>query len=528
MAGLVGRTIANRYFVASFLGQGGMAEVYKVWDKSRMANVAIKVLHENLTGEGAFLDHFRREAGTLASLQHPNIVRFYSLEQHDNIAFIVMDYVEGSTLREVMKSSGIIQFQTALRFMRDICSALNYAHELGYVHCDIKPANIMINKNGSCLVSDFGIAQLTGGPSSSMSTAGTAGYIAPEQIQRGAPTAASDIYALGVLLYELLTARRPFAGHSTKSEGSTSDRIRWEQINLAPPSPRQYNPAISTELERLILRCLERDISRRYTSVQNLLSALEPILLREMSQPLADRGRDTVPPLAPSIETNAPAVNARQRSSKRMMLMMISGIFIFMMILMMNTSGNPPISPATTAISRSPIPNASATPVWKHYNATELGFVVEYPPKWLYELDEDDASMVFASSHEAMNAEVVSADGAAIAIARGMISTLSSDANPPYVPADLLDEFISSKFAGVKIVGEQRNLEIDSLPAATVIFRANIPDAQVDVVLTVTLILDGESCVMMLGFAPESLWKTYQPVFERMRDTLDLNSSYKP
>jgi serine/threonine protein kinase len=282
MSALVGKTIGNRFHVNAFLGKGGMAEVYKVWDQSRLVTLAIKVLNPTLARDSVFLEHFREEARALARLQHPKIIRFYSLERDGDIAFIVMDYAEGNTLRDEIQARRILPPQRILQIMRDICAALNYAHETGYVHCDIKPANIILDKNGSALLSDFGIARATGSASNANSRSGTAGYMSPEQILGETPTRASDIYALGVLLFEMLTGTRPFLGQAAQTSGSTAERVRWEQLNLSAPSPRKYNPSISPELEGIILRCLDRNASRRFPNVQSLLAALEPLLLRGM------------------------------------------------------------------------------------------------------------------------------------------------------------------------------------------------------------------------------------------------------
>ena len=280
MANLVGRTLANRFHVNAFLGKGGMAEVYKAWDQARLVTLAIKVLNPTLARDSVFLEHFREEARALARLQHPKIIRFYSLERDGDIAFIVMDYAEGNTLRDEMQARRILPPQRILQIMRDVCAALNYAHETGYVHCDIKPGNIILDKNGSALLSDFGIARATGSASNANTRSGTAGYMSPEQIRGETPTRASDIYALGVLLFEMLAGTRPFLGQAAQTSGSTAERVRWEQLNVSAPSPRKYNPSISPELEGIVLRCLDRNASRRFPNVQSLLAALEPLLLR--------------------------------------------------------------------------------------------------------------------------------------------------------------------------------------------------------------------------------------------------------
>ena len=347
MTTLKDTVLKKQYFLRELAGSGGMAVVYKAWDQSRMATLAIKVLNPSLAGDHAFLDHFREEARALARLQHPNIVRFYSLERDGDTAFIVMDYIEGVTLREEMRAGGgQLQPQRILEIMRGICAALNYAHELGYIHCDIKPANILINQNGAALVADFGIARLAGGASAAAARGGTPGYMSPEQIRGEPPTRASDIYALGVLLFELLSGgKRPFNGQAAQTAGNTAERIRWEQTHLSPPSPRQYNPSISPDLEAVILKCLEMEASRRFSSVQALLAALEQPLIA-LNQKAENTSR-----FAGQAEVPARSVSAREpqsRKSKHILLwLVVSGVVIILFVLILG-GGRLPLSPGSS------------------------------------------------------------------------------------------------------------------------------------------------------------------------------------
>jgi serine/threonine-protein kinase len=170
MPSLVGQTLCNRYRVDDQIGRGGMAEVYKVWDKDRTTYLALKLLREDLAQDRVFLRRFKREAQTLAKLQHPNIVRFYGLEQDDMLAFMLMDFVEGTSLRaEIFQLDGEpMATERIVEIMRPVCSALNYAHNQGMVHCDAKPGNIMIDSSGKVLVTDFGIARMTDSATATM------------------------------------------------------------------------------------------------------------------------------------------------------------------------------------------------------------------------------------------------------------------------------------------------------------------------------------------------------------------------
>ena len=278
MSNLVGKTILSRYNVQKFLGRGGMAEVYKVWDSKRMTYLAMKVLLEDLALDRVFIRRFTREANTLAKLQHPNIVRFYDLKKEGRIVFILMDYIEGATLKHLIhdaEGSAMLDGQIRV-IMGDVCRALHYAHSQNLTHCDIKPANIMIDKNGVIKLADFGIARVSDAATATMVGAGTPAYMAPEQARGLDPTPKTDIYALGIVLYEMFTGgERPFVGDVASRTGSISEKIRWEQIHAAPEPPTKWNPELSPELERVILKCLEKDPENRYNNTLDLFNAIE-------------------------------------------------------------------------------------------------------------------------------------------------------------------------------------------------------------------------------------------------------------
>jgi serine/threonine protein kinase len=276
MTYLIGKTLADRYRVEAFLGKGGMAEVYKVWDTSRGVYLAMKLLHEDLALDNVFVRRFKREAQTLERLQHPNIVRFYGMEQEGRQVFILMEYIEGETLKhKIFDARGPLPIDQVLFYLRPFCLALQYAHNEGMVHADIKPGNIMIDHGGRVLLSDFGIARMTESTTVTMVGAGTPAYMAPEQARGKMPTPRTDIYSLGIVLYEMLTGERPFTGELATKSGTTSEKIRWEQVHLNPTSPRRFNHQISEELEAVVLKCLEKTPDRRFASVQELLNALE-------------------------------------------------------------------------------------------------------------------------------------------------------------------------------------------------------------------------------------------------------------
>ena len=213
-----------------------MAEVYKVWDSKRGVHLAMKLMHEDLALDNVFLRRFKREARTLEKLQHPNIVRFYGLEQEGRLVFMLMDFVDGESLKHrIFDARGPIPLDEVYEVIQPVCQALRYAHGEGFVHADVKPGNIMIDKTGRVLLSDFGIARMTESSTVTMAGAGTPAYMAPEQARGETPLIQTDIYALGIVLYEMVTGERPFTGELATISGTSGEKTRWEQMNLNPP-----------------------------------------------------------------------------------------------------------------------------------------------------------------------------------------------------------------------------------------------------------------------------------------------------
>ncbi|MGV8025600.1 MAG: protein kinase [Anaerolineaceae bacterium] len=277
MADLIGKTLKNRYKVVESLGRGGMADVYKVWDEERAVYLAMKVLRQDLAQDPIFLRRFQREAKALAGLQHPHIVRFYGLERDDLLAFLLMEYVDGISLQgEILRSEGKpLPMEHIQKVMEAVCSALHYAHHQGLVHCDIKPGNILIDKHGQVYLTDFGIARGLDAATSTMVGIGTPAYMAPELIRGEDPTPQTDIYALGIVLYEMFTGgERPFTGERAEITGTTAEKVRWEQLELNPPTPCKYNKNISETVERIVLCCLEKNPCNRYQNPMSLLKEL--------------------------------------------------------------------------------------------------------------------------------------------------------------------------------------------------------------------------------------------------------------
>ena len=280
-----GRVLKNRYRVEEALGRGGMADVYRVYDLERGVPLAMKVLREDLAEDRVFLRRFQREAQNLAKLQHPNIVRFYGIEQEDFLVFILMDYIDGPTLRRLIFSTHEpLSNDQVLQIMKPICSALHYAHSQGIVHCDLKSANIMLDKNSKSYLTDFGIARMTDMATSTMVGAGTPAYMAPELILGQDPTPQADIYAIGIVLYEMFTGgERPFKGEQAEITGTIAEKVRWEQVNSKPSSILDFNSNVPSELDELVQHCLAKEMWNRPKDADEVIHYLEKILANDCS-----------------------------------------------------------------------------------------------------------------------------------------------------------------------------------------------------------------------------------------------------
>jgi serine/threonine-protein kinase len=276
---VIGQTLLDQFRVDAFVASGGMGTVYKVWDLRRNVSLAMKVLHAELADDPSVFKRFEREARALQKLAHPNIVPFYGLFKTDEFAFLLEQYVDGPTLKQVLKRQGgsPLPIEQAMSYLKAMSAALGYAHANGVVHCDVKPGNVMIDRGGIIYLTDFGIARHAESTTTTLGFAGTAAYMAPEQIRGEAVTAATDVYALGVMFYEMLTGVRPFRGDEpdTSSSGSTAaERIRSAHLHMAPPDPQQVNPALPAGITAAVQRAMAKEPSARYRSTREFYEAV--------------------------------------------------------------------------------------------------------------------------------------------------------------------------------------------------------------------------------------------------------------
>src|SRR5262245_7182089 len=268
---LTGTLFAGRYRITRKLGGGGMADVYLAEDQELGRRVAVKILHSRYANDAQFVERFRREATHAAGLSHPNIVAIFDRGEADGSYFIVMECVEGRTLKELIRSRGPCPIPIAIAYTRQILSALRYAHRNGVVHRDIKPHNVIVDAEGVVKVTDFGIARAGASQMTEEGAIiGTAQYLSPEQA-RGAPVdQTSDLYSTGVVLFELLTARVPFNGESPVE-------IAMKHLGETPPVPSDLRPDVPDDLDLVVIRALAKEPADRYQSAAAMDADLETV-----------------------------------------------------------------------------------------------------------------------------------------------------------------------------------------------------------------------------------------------------------
>lgn len=269
MDNYIGRLLDNRYEILDMIGSGGMAVVYKARCNRLNRMVAIKILKEELSQDVEFRRRFHAESQAVAMLSHPNIVSVYDVSHSDNLDYIVMELIEGITLKQYMEQKGQLNWREALHFATQIAKALEHAHSRGIIHRDIKPHNIMILKDGSVKVADFGIARVSSAQNTLTREAlGSVHYISPEQAKGAHVDFRTDLYSLGVVMYEMLTGRPPF-------DGDTPVSVAIQHINAKATMPRELNPAIPVGLEQITMHAMAADLNERYASATQMLADLE-------------------------------------------------------------------------------------------------------------------------------------------------------------------------------------------------------------------------------------------------------------
>jgi eukaryotic-like serine/threonine-protein kinase len=303
-----GSTIDGRYTLLRRIGSGGMADVWLAEDAHLQRQVALKILHARFAQDREFVERFRREAEAAAGLSHPNVVAVYDRGDVDGTYYIAMQLLEGRSLKELI-DAGLTPEQSAA-LVRQVLEAAGFAHRHGVVHRDLKPQNVIVDGDGKATVTDFGIARAGASEiTQAGSVMGTPHYLSPEQAQGQAVTAVSDLYAIGVILYEALAGRVPF-------EADSAVAIAMKQVSSAPQRPSSINPAVSPALDAVVMRALEKDPGQRFQSAEAFIAALDGALREPQAELSGTAAFAALPPAAISDE-EAAAIAAGERERER-------------------------------------------------------------------------------------------------------------------------------------------------------------------------------------------------------------------
>ncbi len=387
----IGQTLGGRYKIESLLGQGGMSAVYQGTDPNLRRTVAIKLIHGHLTGDPEFVRRFEAEAAAVAQLRHPNIIQVFDFNHDDDTYYMVLEYLPGETLhsrlRRLGQSGQALPVPEALTIATSIAEAIDYAHKRGLLHRDIKPANIMLNPSGDAVLMDFGVAKILGGASHTATGAvvGTAQYLSPEQVLGQRPTERSDIYSLGVTLFEMIVGRAPF-------EADSAMTLMLKHVNEPVPNIKDLKPETPAGLVVVVERAMAKDPAQRFQSGGEMAQALRSVqraLEADAARPTErmDRrpdkaavasiqpSRGTAPggPVAPA---SGPAVPAGPRLARPPWLLIAAPIAVVLCLgalaagvyAVANLRGTPTAAPATASqaavaeVSPSPQPAATVAP----------------------------------------------------------------------------------------------------------------------------------------------------------------------
>lgn len=352
---MIGKLISGRYLIESLIGSGGMANVYKAYDNMLGRTVALKVLKAEHRGDMEFVRRFEREARAVLTLSHENIVRSYAVGEDGDISYIVLEYVEGSTLKELIKSDGPISPKVAVSITAQVLDALAHAHESGIIHRDVKPQNVIITPRGKAKLTDFGIARdvaaTTRTYAGSNVVMGSVHYISPEQARGDDVTAASDIYSCAIMLFEMLTGKVPFGG-----DNSVAIALKHLQEDITPPV--DINPKIPRALSDVIVKAASKEISLRYQSAKQMKSDL----LRSLREPHGKFAR---------LEKNA--VETKRRGwhgvmNIVLMLVVVLGLFTALFFIARSVNEDQGDAPAAEYI----IPNVKAKKLEEAKGVAEL------------------------------------------------------------------------------------------------------------------------------------------------------------
>jgi eukaryotic-like serine/threonine-protein kinase len=338
---MVGEVLAGRYELEELVGTGGMSSVYRAQDRLLDRKVALKILHEHYGTDDTYVARFRHEARAVAALSHPNIVTVIDRGDEDGRQFIVFEYVEGENLKQLV-ARGPVPVETALQLTLQVARGLSFAHQHGLVHRDVKPQNVLLNGSGEAKVTDFGIARsmsVQHGMTQTGTVLGTSDYIAPEQAQGRRVDEQSDVYSLGVVLFELLTGRVPFPGENFVA-------VAMRHINEPPPSVRELRPEVSPRLDAAVRRAMAKEPGDRFPTMRAFCEELDVCLAEARG---GSEGTYVLPP--------QPAVRRHRRTSPwpflvlLLALLAIAGVVAFLVLHGTGTGGVNSSPPAGSVVT---------------------------------------------------------------------------------------------------------------------------------------------------------------------------------
>ena len=465
----IGKMLDDRYEILEVIGEGGMAIVYRALDHRLNRDVAVKIMRDEMAADEEFRRRFCTESHAVAMLSHPNIVAVYDVSHNDNVEYIVMELVDGITLKQYIERKGVVAWKEVVHFTKQISKALAHAHERGIIHRDIKPQNIMLLRDGTIKVGDFGIAALENEVYENNGEAiGSIHYIAPEQARGECPDARSDIYSLGVMMYEMLTGGLPFTGN-------TLGEIAVQHMNAKPVPPHEKNPEIPLELERITLKAMSAELSERYQSANELLSDLEafihtPVTIDGES---ADYENPDVKPVRSSTELSRERYRLRRRRSDVVSFM--SGTFglLVLAVALFAFLWNFWLKDVFSPAERIALPNFEGSNYESIINNTELSSMYKFNVIYISD-DSVEPGIVISQSPAAGRSMMVTPSGLEVDLTVNAGVSLTSV--PDVLNTDYRDAMRNLRAAGFNV--EIENAASDSYTKDYVIATSPVAGEQ--------------------------------------------------
>lgn len=401
----IGRLLDDRYEIYERIGEGGMAVVYKAFCHRLSRYVAVKIMREEMAKDEEFRRRFLSESYAIAMLSHPNIVSVYDVSRSDDVEYIVMELVDGITMKQYMEKRGQIKWKEVLHFSRQVAKALSHAHERGIIHRDIKPQNLMLLRDGTIKVGDFGIAALENEIHEEHSQAiGSIHYIAPEQAKGENPDARSDIYSLGIVMYEMLTGHKPYTGN-------TITEIALKHMSSDPEPISQFAGDVPDELVDIVARAMSYDLDERYSNVNELLEDLNRLAQRQLIN--REMGREEHPDVVPirSVsEVSKERYSLRRRRSGRVAFMsgVLGGlvVLVFLFVFLWDFWLGEVFSPA----QRIALPNFIGSNYESLVNNVDLATMYDFKVTYIIDT-ESESGLILSQNPDPGRSMMVTPEG---------------------------------------------------------------------------------------------------------------------